>query len=233
MLRALEGNSGGLSISALAKAVGLARSTVQRIVGALAKEGFVTAAGVDGKIRIGPGLIRIAASLGMDALALIRPQLSGLARESGETVDLSILAGGSVVFVDQILGKHRLAALSFVGARFPLHCSANGKAILATFEPAVREELIAKSLQEHAEFPISSMAKLRDELAVTRRTHLAYDLEEHGSGVCAVGTAIPGHFGNHVAVSIPVPTQRFEPIRSALESALLGFRERILKMLAA
>jgi DNA-binding IclR family transcriptional regulator len=232
VLRALESSADGLSLGAIAKSVGLARSTVQRIVGALASEGFVVAASAEGRVRIGPGLLRIAMSLGDNSAALVRPHLHALAARVEETVDLAVLAGGSVVFIEQIMGKHRLAALSAIGARFPLHCSANGKAILACFSEDDADDLIAKSRQEHAEFPLRSVAKLRKELDEARRTHLAFDIEEHATGICAVGIAIPGPFGSPIAVSIPVPTQRFAKRREKLAKDLLQFRERMKPILA-
>ena len=232
VLRALEASADGLSLGAIAKSVGLARSTVQRIVGALAAEGFVVAASAEGRVRIGPGLLRIAMSLGDNSAALIRPHLHALAALVEETVDLAVLAGGSVVFVDQIMGKHRLAAVSAIGARFPLHCSANGKAVLACFSEDDADDLITKSRQEHPEFPLRGVSKLRKELDEARRTHLAYDVEEHAVGICAVGIAIPGPFGGPVAVSIPVPTQRFAKRKDRLAKDLLQFRERMKPILA-
>ena len=63
VLRALEGRPDGLSLGQIAKEVGLARSTVQRIVAALAQEDFVVEAQPGRGVRIGPGLARIASSL--------------------------------------------------------------------------------------------------------------------------------------------------------------------------
>lgn len=233
VLRALHDHPNGLSLGAIAKRVGLARSTVQRIVNALSAEGFVMAASAEGRVRIGPGLIRIAASAGTDAAALVRPNLRALTDEVEETVDLAILAGGSVVFVDQLPGKHRLAALSAIGARFPLHCSANGKAVLACFSPDEASDLIAKSVAEHPAFPLRSTAKLTAELDEIRRTHLAFDIEEHGAGICAVGIALPSAFGNPIAVSIPVPTMRFKKVKPKLARSILQFREKMKSILSA
>ena len=64
VLRALESRPDGLSLAEIARKVGLARSTVQRIVAALAIEEFVTEAQPGRGVRIGAGLARIAASLG-------------------------------------------------------------------------------------------------------------------------------------------------------------------------
>jgi hypothetical protein len=93
-----------------------------------------------GDVRIGPSLVRIAASVASNTTDLIRPHLRALGEEVGETVDLAVLSGGSTVFVDQVPGRHRLVAISAVGERFPLHCTANGKAILACFSPEDAEE---------------------------------------------------------------------------------------------
>ena len=63
VLRALEGKPEGLSLAQIAREVGLARSTVQRIVAALAAEDFVSEAQPGRGVRIGAGLARIAASI--------------------------------------------------------------------------------------------------------------------------------------------------------------------------
>ena len=62
MLRALEGQPDGLSLGQIGERVGLARSTVQRIVEALRTEQFVIAASPTSGVRLGPALIRMAAS---------------------------------------------------------------------------------------------------------------------------------------------------------------------------
>ena len=231
ILRTLESHPDGLSLGQIAKSVSLARSTVQRIVAALAAEDFVVASG-PGDVRIGAGLVRIAASVSTNTTDLIRPHLRTLGETVGETVDLAVLSGGSTLFVDQVPGRHRLVALSAVGERFPLHCTANGKAILACFSADDAEELIEKSIAEHPDFPVRNRARLRKELAAVRSTHLAYDLEEHGGGISAIGTAMLDSFGRPVAVSIPVPSQRFADQREDLARHLTIFRDRIRRLLA-
>jgi DNA-binding IclR family transcriptional regulator len=227
VLRALEGKSEGLSLGEIAREVGLARSTVQRIVAALTSEDFVTEAQPGRGVRIGPGLARIAASLNSNFTDILHRHLVALGDEVRETVDLSILSGGSVVFIDQIPGQQRLVALSGVGERFPLHCTANGKAILACFNKEDAAKLIDRSLAEHADHPLANPARLLRELAAVRRTHLAFDLAEHGIGISAVGVAMVDAFGRPVAVSIPAPTHRFNLEREALSQSLSAFREKL------
>ncbi len=227
VLRALEGKPEGLSLGQIAREVGLARSTVQRIVAALAKEDFVTEARPGHGVRIGPGLARIAASLSSNFTEILHPHLVALRDEVGETVDLSILSGGSAVFIDQIPGQQRLVALSGIGERFPLHCTANGKAILSCFSREDAAVLIDKSVAEHPEHPLADRGKLVRELDAARRRHLAFDPAEHGIGISAVGVAVLDPFGRPVAVSIPAPTHRFNEQRDALAQALLAFRDKL------
>lgn len=227
VLRALEGKPEGLSLGQIAKEVGLARSTVQRIVAALASEDFVAEAQPGRGVRIGAGLARIAASLSSNYADILHPHLIALRDVVGETVDLSILSGGSAVFVDQITSHRRLVALSAIGERFPLHCTANGKAILSCFAKEDAARLIEKSVEEHRDHPLKDHAKLLRELDATRRKHLAFDLGEHGEGISAVGVAMLDAFGRPIAVSIPAPTQRFDAQREALVSALANFREKM------
>ncbi len=227
VLRALEGRPEGLSLGQIAKEVGLARSTVQRIVAALAAEDFVTEAQPGHGVRIGPGLARIASSLSSNITEILHPHLVALRDEVGETVDLSILSGGSAVFIDQVSGEQRLVALSAIGERFPLHCTANGKAILACFAKEDSATLIDKSLAEHPDHPLADRPKLLREIEATRRKHFAFDLAEHGVGISAVGVAVVDAFGRPVAVSIPAPTHRFNAQRDALSHSLSTFREKL------
>ena len=229
ILRTLESRPDGLSLGQIAKAAGLARSTVQRIVAALVEEDFIVASG-PGDVRIGPGLVRIAASVGSNTAELIRPALRELGEDVGETVDLAVLSRGSIVFVDQVPGRQRLVAVSAVGVRFPLHCTANGKAVLACFSPEDAEDLIGKSVAEHPDHPLTDCPRLLAELDQIRRSHLAYDVEEHGRGISAIGTALLDMFASPVAISIPVPSQRFHEQRQVLAEKLLVFRERIKQM---
>ncbi|HTB88351.1 MAG TPA: helix-turn-helix domain-containing protein, partial [Steroidobacteraceae bacterium] len=131
VLRALEGEQSGLSLAQIAQRVNLARSTVQRIVDALREEHFVIAATPTSGVRLGPALIRLAASASVEFDLITRPLMVDLSQKLGETVDLSVLKGFSAIFTDQVQGAHRLRAVSAVGESFPLHCTANGKALLS------------------------------------------------------------------------------------------------------
>jgi len=232
ILRVLEERPEGLTLAEIARKVDLARSTVQRILTALAAEDFVIEAQPGRGTRIGPGLARIAASLASNLTELLHARLVALSEEVGETVDLSILTGGSAVFIDQILGKQRLVALSAVGQRFPLHCTANGKAMLACCPYNQAMALVDKSVAMHPDHPLANRAKLLKQIETARRNHLAFDLGEHDPGIGAIGVAVFDSFGRPVAVSIPVPWSRFAEHQKDLAKALSSFRHEMQAVVA-
>ncbi len=231
VLRALEGEPEGLSLGQIAQRVGLARSTVQRIVDALRAEQFVMAASPTAGVRLGPALIRLAASASVEFDHITRPIMAELSQTVGETVDLSVLKGHSAVFTDQIQGPHRLRAVSAIGETFPLHCTANGKALLSVLPEGKLQRLLRMPLPKMTPNTITKLAELLSEIEACRRTGIAIDDEEHTEGISAVGTGFVDPIGRAVALSIPVPTTRFKRKRGELATHLLAARKRILDTL--
>jgi len=221
----------GLSLSELAQETNLARSTIQRIVKALVDEQFLQPASRRGGYVLGSGLVRLSAGPAIDVAQVLQPLLRNLAEEVDETVDLSVLKGNSALFVEHIAGGHRLAALSAVGTEFPLHSTANGKAMLACLSPERRQELVPETLPAFTERTVADWNDLQVQLRQIERSGLAYDLEEHTDGVCAVGTAFLDAQGTPFAVSVPVPRQRFDAKCSAIEGPLLEFRKRAVELI--
>jgi DNA-binding IclR family transcriptional regulator len=229
ILLALEANPEGLSLGELAKQLGMARSPVQRLVGALAEEQLLMSAGPRSGVTLGPALIRIAAAANVDTDRIARPILQALSRRLTETVDLSTLRGRSAVFVDQVVGSSRLTALSAVGEAFPLHNTANGKALLAITNPERARTLMKESVARYEPGPRKDLTKLAAEIDEVREAQLAFDLEEHSEGICAVGAAFLDSMGREFAISVPVPTARFAAKRAAIEEQLLLSRDEIVK----
>jgi IclR family acetate operon transcriptional repressor len=231
ILRALEG-SDGMSLGQLAGRVGLPKSTVQRITAALDSENFIVSASPSGRLRLGPALVRIAHSIRFPIAETARPYLRELSEETGETVDLAVLDGDKAVFVDQIPGSHRLRAVSAIGVSFPLHCTANGKSMLAALDDEELCQLKKKiHLTAFTENSIRSWKKLQQELLRIRESGIAYDHEEHSIGISAIGTAIIGFEGEIAAITIPIPTVRFSKKEAELAKALRLCRDAVERIL--
>lgn len=185
---------GRLRLVDLGAQLGLAKSTVRRLLVGLVEVGF---ASVDeqGRFALGDRLLGLAGADTASLAAMFRPTLERLALSTGETVDLSVLRGQQMLFIDQVESAHRLRAVSAVGVRFPLDSTANGKAALALLDD--------------------------DNLQLSG---IFFDRDEHTVGISAAGIAGRTAAGHIVAISVPAPTERFvaseERIVAALRAAV-------------
>ncbi len=227
ILRALEDQSAGLSLGQIAQRVQLARSTVQRIVAALETEKLVIAASPNGRVRLGPTLLRLAASVHTDIVSLARPYLTKLSTGLSETVDLATVKKDHLVFIDQIIGSQRLRTVSAVGESFPLYCTANGKAYLAELEDDAIERLIGREYEARTPNTITTFERLLEDLKAVRQSGVAFDREEHSLGICAAGVALRDPLGNFVAISVPVPAQRFLGQEKMIAERLLATKRAL------
>ena len=222
ILRVLEGEDAGLSLGEIAKRVDLARSTVQRIVASLEAEKLLIAASPNGRVRLGPAILRLALSVSGDFVARARPFITRLSHELRETVDLATVRRDHLMFVDQVIGSHRLRTVSAVGETFPLHCTANGKAYLSGLDETAIESLIGRTYEARTPNTLTKLGALMADLRGARKSGIAYDREEHTLGICAVGVSLNDPFGNAIAISVPVPSQRFREQHKLIAGRLLA-----------
>jgi DNA-binding IclR family transcriptional regulator len=222
ILRALEGEDEGLSLGQIAQRVGLARSTVQRIVASLENEKILVAASPNGRVRLGPTLLRLAASLTSDFVGWARPFIGRLSDELDETVDLASVRNDHLVFIDQVVGSHRLRTVSAVGESFPLYCTANGKAYLSGLDAAAIRRLIGEEYEARTPKTLTTIEALLSDIKPVRKLGVAYDREEHTVGICAAGVALQDTRGNAIAISVPVPTQRFRQHQALITERVLA-----------
>jgi DNA-binding IclR family transcriptional regulator len=220
VLRALARSPEGLGLSELALAVGMPKSTVHRLVAALELEEFVSPARA-GKIQLGRGIARLGAATRDGVRDQIRPFLLRLHQQLEETVDLSVIEGSAARFIDHIPAPHRLRAVSAIGALFPLHCTANGKALLAAMPEEQASAVLPTRLPALTPKTITSRRELWAQLAQIREDGVAHDREEHTLGICAVGAVVCDPYGPVAAISVPVPTQRFIGNEAELARVLL------------
>jgi len=233
ILRILHGYPEGLSQTQIGSKVDLARSTVSRLLVALEAEGFVMSSGPRGRYRLGPELVRLASSARRNAWLDLHPLLVEFSYEIGETVDLSVLEGERAVFVDQVVADNRLRAVSAVGDSFALHASANGKAMLAAMPESDVRRVLNSRLEDFTKNTLRTPSALRAEIERIKAANgIAYDREEQSIGVCAVGAVIRTLDHDLLALSVPLPRQRFVGREDALRNAVLGFVNRAEKWIA-
>ena len=233
ILRALEDQALGLSLGQIAQRVGLARSTVQRIVSALESENLVIAASPTGRVRLGPTIARLATSVQTDFVSIARPYLVKLSDELRETVDLATVKKDHLVFIDQVIGPQRLRTVSAVGETFPLHCTANGKAYLAELDEVAIARLIGTKYERRTPATLTRLDDLLKDLKAVRKSGISFDREEHTLGICAAGIVMRDLLGNHIAISVPVPVQHFAENQNMIADRLLATKRSLEERLAA
>lgn len=221
VLRALENEPDGLSLTQIAERVGLARSTVHRLVVALAQEGFVSAASPTARVRLGPTLARLGAASRRDMRDELDPYLRQLADEFQETVGLSILDGANVRSIADIQSPHLLRAVSVEGSAYPLHSVASGQSFLAAMPRGEVDQWLPKRLPALTPNTYTSRGDLFKKLDEVRRTGLAIVREEQTPGVSAVSAMVYDGHGPAAAISVIAPAARFDAIEAPLSARML------------
>lgn len=207
ILRALENQQKGQNLSQIARASGLPRTTVQRLVAALEAQQMVVSTGEG--VRLGPMLARLANSAHTDVIALARPHVEALGRLLRETIDLVVQRGNHAISVDQYASDRELRVVSAVGSAFPLHCTAVGKVLLAEMTDETIRSQFESSLESRTLQTITSIDRLIQQVAAVRNDGFGYDVEEHAEGVCGVAVALRTGTPDRYAISVAAPATRF------------------------
>ncbi len=229
ILRALADRPTGASLGELAKATGLARSTVQRVVDALAVERLVSAAANASGIKLGVEIARLAAFVQSGPREQFRPYMDELMSRVQETVDLTILDdSGAVVVIDQLASTYSLRVVSHVGQRLPLIGSASGKAHLAQLDPGERRALVAPAVSRLTARTRTDVADILDDIESSAQRGYFLDEEEYSEGVCAVAISAPLPGAGNFAIAIPMPASRFASCREETVRHLLTVRSALV-----
>ena len=201
-----------LGTTEIARALGLHKSTTASLVYTLEANGFLNQNSETRKYRLGLKLVERAFAM-LDQVEIRRiayPALQELRDRWNETVNLAILDGADVVFIERMLGTKALGMSSEVGRREPAHSTALGKAILSCYPPAdVKGLVAAHGLPSVTPRTITDSSKFYAELDRVREQGYAVDDEENEIGGRCIAVPIFDHTGNVVAaVSISAPTAR-------------------------
>ena len=132
------------------------KSTAFRLVATLEAHGLVEQTEDRGKYRLGVGLLRLAGATTarLDVVQEARPVCRKLAADTGETVNIAVLADRSALYLDQVSGSSALQPHNWVGQHIPLHATANGKVLLSGLEPERLEALLG-SLPAYTDMTIT------------------------------------------------------------------------------
>ena len=196
----------------ISKKLSLPMSTVHRLIKTLEMLGLLEQEPFTGRYHIGLKTFELGSlyfhqtSLRAEAF----PLLQELARKTNETVHLSVLDEGEIVFIEKIDSSHGIGMLSRVGRRAPAHATASGKVLLAHLPEKEREGfLVRKKLKRCTERTVTAPQRLRGELIKVAAQGYSLDEEENERGIRCVAAPIWDHSGTVVAsISVSGPAHR-------------------------
>lgn len=212
-------------LTELARASGLNKTTVYRLLTALASEGLVARTHPHEAYRLGPEAIALGARAlrSNDLRTVSRDALLELARQSDETATLEVLVESDVLIVDEVHSRKWLHASPSVGTRWPAHATSTGKVLLAHLSDAERRSRLRLPLSQPARRTITTLSVLRDELARVRAQGYATAVGELEDGYSALGVPVRDHEGVVIAaVSLGGPSARLplERLKAMLPAVL-------------
>src|SRR5579884_3219806 len=138
-----------LGVSELSREVGLSRSTTHRYVATLTTLGYLRQDHGTKKYRLGPRVLDLGFSAinSMELREVAAPHLRRLSDETGFTVNMAILDGLDIVYVERCrstqAGQREIDLNLHVGSRLPAYCTSLGKVLLAFLPPAERQAALA------------------------------------------------------------------------------------------
>jgi IclR family transcriptional regulator, KDG regulon repressor len=232
VLDLLSSSATSLGLAEIADGLGLHKSTAHRFLMVLERHRMVERTQA-GKFRLGLRLCdfgsRAIEQYDLRDRAVLH--LKTLVAEVEETAHLCILEKTRMVYIDKQEPERSIRMTSRVGASSPVHCTAVGKAILATMPRSQVEALLPElQLEQFTRRTMTNREALFKELDRTSRRGYAVDDEEREEGVRCAGVAILDGRGEAVAaVSISGPAfrvtmQKIPQIASKLMTCVKGIQ---------
>ncbi len=234
-----------IGVSELSRELSLSRSTAHRYIATLAQLGYLQQDPQSKRYRLGPKVLDLGFSAinAMDLREVAAPHLRLLSDETGYTINLAILDGTDVVYIERCRtarpGQREIDLNLHVGARLPAYCTAMGKAILAFVPEDRREEIIGRiDFTPRGPNTLTDPQEFREELARIRIEGVAVNDEELAYGLRSIAAPINSQSGEVVAalnlavhrtmVSMEEMISRFKPaVLKTASDISLGMGHRL------
>lgn len=212
-LEALAAAPHGVSVTELARALGVHKATASRLLGTLAAHGLVERDPSSRRYRLGVRLMSMAggAFARLPIVSQARPELERLTALTSETSNLAVLDRFHVVYVDQVTPTENVVMASWVGRRTPAHASSSGKVLVAFGDERSREALLTRPLEALTPRTITDPGRLREVLSEVRRRGYALSVGELEDRLVTLAAPVLVEGRAVAAVSLSGPTYRISP----------------------
>ncbi len=217
-----------LGISELGHEIGLSRSTTHRYVSTLAVLGYLQQDPATKKYRLGPRVLDLGFSAinSMELREVSAPHLQQLSDETGYTVNMAILDGADIVYIDRCrssrAAQREIDLDLHVGSRLPAYCTSMGKVLLAYLGADEQAAALdGVELGRRGPNTITERDALAAELAHVRAAGLAVNNEELAFGLRSIAAPVLAQNGTASAA-----------INLAVHSSMVSM-ERLVEELSA
>lgn len=219
----LAKDAGEMALGEIAEKMRMPKGTTHGLISTLCDFGYIDQSPITGKYKLGFKLFELGNIVAqrLEIKNIAAPYIQKLVEEMEETVHLTILDKGEVLYIDKRESQQSIRIASRVGARLPAHCTGVGKVLLAFLPAEERKKIIAeKGLKRFTRNTITDPEVLEAELAKIREQGYAFDNEEFMEGLKCIAAPIRDYTGKVcAAISISGPTSRLrgEKLKKAVE----------------
>jgi IclR family pca regulon transcriptional regulator len=210
VILAFAPEGGALTLSDVARRLGLPRATVRRALLTLVELGYAVEAGR--QFSLTPKILQFAgAYLGVNhAAKILQPQCERLSLEYNETFSVAALDGEDAVMVAYATPRRLYLDARGIGLRLPAFCSAVGRVLLAGLPEAERESfidrLVPRPVTPHT---VTDKVQLRKILARVASTGFAMAEAEAEVGFRSLAVPVRRASGAVVyALNVGMPVER-------------------------
>ncbi|TQN31868.1 IclR family transcriptional regulator [Haloactinospora alba] len=200
-VRFLPVESGGATLTQLAVALEVNKSTVLRLATPLLEFGLLMRDRDTGRFRLGAAALALGQAYldQLDLRSVAATHLRELMRRTGHTCHLVVLEGSDVVYADKVENTATVRMGSRIGARMPAYRTAVGKAILAYSPPDLVTDVLNAGLDPATRTTITDPEVFRGELSRVRERGYAIDDRENEPEVRCVAAPVFDHNSDPVA----------------------------------
>jgi DNA-binding IclR family transcriptional regulator len=199
VLEAFTPDDPALSVTEIARRSGLHVATASRLVAELSAHGLL--ARRDGAVRVGVRMWELAqrASPTLSLREAAMPFLEDLHAVIGHHVQLGVLDGDEVLFIERMSAPNAVVNYTRIAGRLSMHASSSGLVLLAHTPPEHQERVLAAPMQRLTPNTPTDPKQVRELLAGIRRQ--GYALCPGFIHVDATGVAVPVRDGSGAVVA--------------------------------
>ncbi len=193
ILEILSVERDGLGVTEIGNRLALHKSTVHRIVSAMAERGYIEKVPNKSVYRIGLKLVEIS-SVYLNSVELkteAKPYLRELSAKYNLAAHLAILDGLDAVYIDKVDSVGDIRLYSQIGRRIPVHSSGLGKCLISGLSDIEIDDLLSGYVfTKYTAHTIINFNDYKQEINQVRKLGYAIDDEEHDEYIRCVAAPV-------------------------------------------